>query len=343
MQRGVGEGEIVERQIPQLVQDRRALGVVELGERLVAVIPVVGRPAEGGVGVVDPLDEELPQLGPGRCIGVVVADLLQGHVHGVELGADLHLLHAHLFGHLGGDPVDLGDLDEAVGDLLVAGHHLDGLGTGDQHGTAQRFGPLGQERIRQHLHIAADPDTDVVFRIQAARTLDGQVPLAQVIAGKRAGRKRRQAPGSAHAGIDLDVAGRLHLTEDDHIVFAVEQHSRIGRGGLHPAVDPHGAAQQMDFLGALDQPGCGVSGSGGHVNRIGGEQQVRGLAPGHHLPAGQDVDAFGPKRQRVLKIDPAGHADGPGRGRGLDRRGLGRHPVPGSENIAQHPVDHDVV
>ncbi len=170
-------------------------------------------PADLAVEVMHPLDEGLAELGVAAGIGVVVADLRQGDVHGGVLAAHLHLLGAHLFGDAGGDPGDFRHDHGAVFHLdILAGGNLDDffhrVVAGDGH-----FPGTGHRSRRVQGDIATRLDGDGAFRLQEALFADEDVAAGQLAAGEDAF-ELLAGPVEIDAGIELDAVVGLQQALD---------------------------------------------------------------------------------------------------------------------------------
>ncbi len=120
VQLGITVAELVDRHITGIIQHRLALGIGELGEPLVINILVIAcyrlcradgqgfvagiGPVDIGVRIINPLNEHFTEpIGTGS-IGIVIADLSQGDIHGSILATNFDFFGADLLGNAGRGP-----------------------------------------------------------------------------------------------------------------------------------------------------------------------------------------------------------------------------------------------
>ena len=244
--------ELVQRHVAGVVEHGLALGVVELAERSVVVVPVVGvrreilrragdgdcrHPFGGVVGPVDltvpvvqTFDQHLEELFARSRVRVVVTDLLERDIHLVVERAGLDHLGAHLLGELGRRVGDVLDLHRAIGHLLVADDH--GLGARHRvvHRHLDRAGRANPQIGIEH-HRAAGTHRDRASSGDQALPLDGDVAAAELAASDRR-LELRAGPAHVDTGIEVDAIVRAEVAADRQVAARVEQHAAIGQAGV---------------------------------------------------------------------------------------------------------------
>ena len=351
---GPGVGEIVERQVAQGLQHRLALDVEKLVEAAVIVAGVIGgrrvldaevRPRYLAVEVVPSFHEELAEPGAFRGPGVVVAVLAQDDVHGVVVGPDPDLLHAHLLGHGGGDPVHLGHLDEPVGHLVEPGHHLDGGELGGDH-------RLGHDTGALHPGVRVDGDVPAGFEhhvgggVQPARVKNLDVSRSHLIHRDGAREEFLLRPGGVHPGVDLDLSQGIQRPRNDDAVHGVEQDPLQPDVGVQDQpVDPDTPAEEMNQQGSFNQGGRDIAVGPGHVDGPAGGLQayLRARRVGLHAGPRQEVYILPGEGDGVPGAHSAGDGHGPPGRDGLYFRHLGGEHALVQVQLANRAVDDDVV
>ena len=276
---GVGVVELEDGLVTGEVQYRLALCVRQLREILVGGhhVVVAARcrgglarqgfagcvgPVDVGVGVVNTFHQVFDKAPVGGRVGVVVANLCEGHVHRRVLAAHLEFVVAGDLGNGGLGPSDFRHLHLTNGHLLITGHGLDGLGHCAVrlhiHGAGARDRSRSIERdvcTGKHLYLARGCR-------QHGIALDHDVAPDQLVL--RDGLLQPcTAPRHVNTCVELDVTvGRNQAPVDGDRLAGVKEDQavverRIGMDGgnarLHNAIDRHRGCDQVHQLVGLDE------------------------------------------------------------------------------------------
>ena len=207
------------------------------------------------IAIVQAFDQHLQEAFVGRCIGVVITHLAEGHVHGGVFRTHLEFFVLHNFGDLGGFPVDHRHLHCARGHLFVTDDRGHGLGHGGvavhRHGARTGHGRVGIQR-----DVATGLDLNQsIGSAQIALAADGDAAANQRIS-RNSGFQTGTAPGHVHARIEVDVAVGAHkATGNGQALADVEQNAAVvspfaSDAGCHDTVDRGHRCQQMhQFVG----------------------------------------------------------------------------------------------
>ena len=218
---GIGNVEVVQRLVAQVVEHRPALAVVELGKGLVGALGfvvvardihrdrgvlfvAVVRPDDAGIQVVTPraFDQHFAENPADR---VVVADLRQRHVHRRVLAAGFHEFGTDLLGDQRRLRRDLGHRDRAGFFFAPAGDHVHRFGH-RRRDLQFQVAHIADLRRSVQRHVTTGEQGDRAQGIEHRQAGDGDLATEQV--GPRDGAfKPRPAPADVDARMQFDAAG----------------------------------------------------------------------------------------------------------------------------------------
>ena len=268
----------------------------------------IGALTEVVVEVINTFNQDFQELAIIRCIGVVVANLAQRHVHGLVATAHHHEFGANLLGDLGWHVTDRGHLGGAGYDLDGINHHLHVLGGGDVvclgHAVKTRDGGSGIKRDR-----AASQQRYRASGVERALALDQDIAAGQGAARQRSFHDGAR-PGHVDTGMQHDVASRTDGAANLHQHPGAEQSATGGARDFDHAVDDHAGRNQVQQFVGLGNGRIQCARATRHQQRF-ARCQVQGRvgARGVDVAAREQADIVALDFKRVLHVDVAHQVD----------------------------------